>query len=116
MGAILMEWFDLSTAPRDGTPVLVWHDHESDPYHLGEGKLTIYGAWCEGNGHEGTPGIYIAKLGGGYDEELSGEGWGPFVHMPDWWFKHDDPDREHPLAPTHWSPITLTKPLISELA
>jgi hypothetical protein len=98
------KWQPIETAPH-GETIIVWHDHDSDSYHKGEGKLTIYGAWCEGNGYETRSGIYLAKFGGGYSEDASGDGYGPFYNMPDWWFKHDDQDCEHPLAPTHWMPL-----------
>jgi hypothetical protein len=94
----------MSKAPRDGTLILVWHDHESDPYYEQNGqRLTIYGSWAEGLGHETEAGMYIAYFGGEDTEELSGEGYGPHVTYPSWWFKHDN--EEMPLAPVLWMPL-----------
>lgn len=103
-----MNWQPISTALKRknikaGMPILVWHDHDSDPYYLREGYLTPYGAWAEGNGYEATSGAYIAVWGGGYVE--TGDEYGTVIcNMPDWWFKHDS-EHEMPLAPTHWTMI-----------
>ena len=95
----MSDWREMETAPKDGTEVLVWHDHDSDKYFLPNGNLTEYGAWAEGNGHAGDPGRYIARWGGGfYDGAEDGGG-----QMPDWWFV--DRDFEIPAAPTYWSPL-----------
>lgn len=97
----------METAPKDRV-ILVYHDHDADTYQDlsdSEGKrITTYAAWCEGNGHSPN-GFYLADFGGGYDDDLSGEGWGPFMHMPDWWFKHDDEDSEFPLNPVLWKEV-----------
>lgn len=36
----MSEWKDISTAPRDES-ILVWFDHDADPYHDGD-RLTDY--------------------------------------------------------------------------
>ena len=101
----MSEWRPIETAPKDRATLLVWHDHDSDPYWDERPyKCTPYGAWAEGNGYEKTPGLYLAVWGGGYWDDESGEGWGPVTQMPDWWFKHDS-EYEQPLAPTHWMPL-----------
>jgi hypothetical protein len=96
----------MDSAPRDGTPVLVWHCHGADPYVEDEAKgiLTTYAANCEGMGSEDRDGHYVAVFGGGHDEDLSGEGWGPWANMPDWWFKQDS-DFEVALNPIAWAPL-----------
>jgi hypothetical protein len=97
----------MDSAPKDRV-ILVYHDHDADTYQdLDDptGKcITTYAAWVEGNGHSPN-GLYLADFGGGFDEDLSGEGWGPIVSMPDWWFKHDDEDSEYPLNPVLWKDI-----------
>jgi hypothetical protein len=96
-------WQPIESIPaefKDGRKVLVWHDHESDPYHEPEPstRLTTYGAHCEGlSNTELRPGAYIARFGGAYDED---EG-----YIPAWWFKDDADGWEHPLAPTHFMPL-----------
>jgi len=94
-------WLSIEGIPaelKDGRKVLVWHDHDSDPYHEPEPseRLTTYGAHCEGLWSEKEAGVYVAQFGGAYDEE---EG-----YIPAWWFKAGD-DWEHPLAPTHYRPL-----------
>jgi hypothetical protein len=95
-------WRPIATAPKD-RPIWVYHDHDSDPYIVDHttGRLTTYGAHCEGLSHKDKPGQCCAVWGGGFFEDQSGEGWGPWCDMPDWWFEEGS-DFEMPLAPTHW--------------
>jgi hypothetical protein len=101
----------MSEARRD-RPILVWHDHDSDPYYeslgpLEEGRLTVYGAHCEGLGYRRDKGYFVAVWGGGVDDDESGAGWGPWTHIPDWWFE-DHSEFERPLAPVGF--VDLTDP------
>lgn len=100
---------DFENAPQDGTPILVWHVHDSDPYYEEDtNRLTVFGAHFEGMGFAHPDGPCVAVWGGAYHEDVSGEGWGPYVDIPNWWFLKGD-DFETPLAPVKWMPIPEDK-------
>jgi hypothetical protein len=95
----------MQTAPKD-RPILVWHDHDSDPYYgEDESHLTVYGAHCEGMTTRPGKGYCVAVYGGGVDQDESGEGWGPWTYIPDWWFDAYS-EFEIPLAPLGWAELT----------
>ena len=100
---LVPQWKTIDSAPRDGTEIRVWTCHEKDPYHLGDGKLTIYGAWCEIEGHA-ADGFHTAIFGGGFDDRSYYEPNGGY--MPDWWFINNGGNEfELPCNPTHWKPL-----------
>lgn len=76
---------DISTAPRDGTPILAWCDHEADEYVEDEakGRLTLYAAHYEGMSHAPT-GWHIVEWGGAFDD--SSYEYPNQASLPDWWF------------------------------
>jgi len=104
-----MIWEPIETAPKDGKPIVVFHVHESDPYTLPDGTLTPFGAHFEGLSNKFRNGPCVAVWGGEYTSDESGDGWGPFTSIPDWWFL-DDGYFETPLSPTHWIPLPLEEP------
>lgn len=99
-------WQPMDTAPKD-KEILVYHKHESDPYDLGEGRITTYAAHIETIGVRKDDGLCIAIWGGGWYEydEFTGN----YTGMPDWWFFSDD-DYETPLAPICWMPLPPPPP------
>lgn len=98
-----MKWQPIETAPKD-MPIVGWCVHEADSYYVeGTTNITTYAAHADGMGHV-EDGPHVLEWGGAYHEDCSGEGWGPFVDIPDWWFRRGS-DFEQPANPTHWSPL-----------
>lgn len=103
----MTQWNPMDAAPKDGTPILVAYDHDADPFveDTATGRLTTYGAHCEsGAGHMPGTGYCVAVWGGNYEEDVSGEGWGPWVYIPDYWFLHDG-NMETTVNPVAWMPF-----------
>lgn len=76
-----MEWQPISTAPKDGTTVIL----------AGDGRVTC-GEWCKPSE---TPRI---KYVNGFAPEPEWDEWDPF------WSSHDGGfTEEHP--PSHWMPL-----------
>lgn len=97
----------METAPRDGTKILAWCDHEADPYYEDDGvpdgpaRLTLYAAHAEGMCHAPT-GFHIIEWGGAYDDgtwEYPDQG-----SLPDWWFVAGS-EYEVAANPTRWWPL-----------
>jgi len=101
----MTNWRTIDTARKDGMPILVWHDHDSDSYveNKTTGSLTPYGCYAECNRYHKTSGPVVAVWLEGYSDDDS-DGWGEPTYYPGWWFV-DDTNFETPIAPTHWMPI-----------
>lgn len=83
----VMPWEDprpINEAPKD-QPILAWCDHEADPYveDKATGRLTLYGAASEVNGHAPT-GWHIIEWGGAWTD--TSEYGVVEAEMPDWWY------------------------------
>lgn len=98
-------WCSMSSAPRDGTPILALCVHEADPYYLeakaGElGRLTLYGAHTEGLAHVAN-GPHVVVWGGGFDDSTPEN---PGASLPDWWFQYGS-EFELTANPVAWCPL-----------
>lgn len=101
----MSEWQPIETAPKDGSQVWVYYDHEADPYQDPKVpyKLTDYGANCEGVGFYSGKGQCVAVWQDGFDDgsyEL-GFSWCPGGWFP--WLNGEPSD--YVCNPTHWKPL-----------
>lgn len=100
----MSEWQPIETAPKD-TDILVYFDHDADPYQDPEapGKLTPYAAWAEGGDFLDGAGVCVAKWHAQHwkvEDEYGSGFW-----MPAWWFAKHNGDYEFAVNPTHWMPL-----------
>lgn len=98
-------WLPISEiTPEDKKgPILGWCVHDADPYFVGDGgRLTLYGAHCEGMSHvEDGPNVLV--WGGGFSDVSYEE---PYAAaLPDWWFLKGS-GFEVAAFPTHFQRIT----------
>lgn len=84
-----MQWnSNMAEAPRD-RPILVFFDHDADPYYDGEnGKLTDYAANAEGGDFLPGDGYAVAKWCDGFYESEGFEY--PEYWIPGGWFVRDE--------------------------
>lgn len=94
-------WRTMESAPKDGTRILAWCEHDADPYHVSETSLTAYGAHCEGLSHV-EDGYHVIAWGGGSWE--STDEYGSGLLIPDWWFRAGS-EWEEVANPVKWMPL-----------
>lgn len=100
-----MEWQQIESAPKD-TDILVWYDHDKDPYHDpgNPSKLTDYAANAEGGEFLQGAGVTVAKWQGSLWEGIDEYGNGYW--LPAGWFSRGDfCHYEVACNATHWMPL-----------
>lgn len=96
-----MEWQTMETAPQDGTEILAYCLHESDPYTNDGGRtITEYACACESFSHA-QDGIHVITR-----EPEQGEGsWEEgYYTLPGYWALAASAG-ETPCNPVRWMPL-----------
>lgn len=103
----MADWRPIETAPKD-VPILVYYDHEADPYRDPENpdKLTTYAAHAEGGDFLDGKGIAIARWSEGWWESEGWESTTSDYWMPAVWSAWFDGDfADHVVNPLFWRPL-----------
>jgi hypothetical protein len=103
-----MGWFridDPENPPPMGVDVLVWYNHDADPYQdpNDTNLLTDYAVWTEGGDFMDGCGICIAMKCPQHWERVDEYGAGYW--MPSAWFSKENDDYERVCNPTHWQAL-----------
>lgn len=105
----MSKWQPIETAPKDEkVPVLVYFDHEADPYQdpHRRGKLTDYAIHAEGGTFLGGKGVAVAVWRDGWHED---DGWescnAPYWMPAAWWLLVDGDAGDYVINATHWQSL-----------
>ena len=99
------QWQPIETATRDAD-ILVWFDHEADPYQdpNNPAQLTDYGSNAEGGEFIDGAGVTVAKWNCQVWESIDEYGAGYW--LPAGWFSRGDfGNYEVVVNATHWMPL-----------
>lgn len=102
--AMANKWQTMETAPKD-RDILVWYDHDQDPYQDPDqpDMITDYACWAEGVGALYGKGYCIAKWQPQFWESVDEYGGGYW--MPAWWFALENDDYERAVFPVFWKEL-----------
>lgn len=95
----------IESAPKDGTDILVYYDHDADPYQdpNNPDRLTDYAAWAECGAFMDGKGWCIAAWKERQWE--STDEYGSGYWMPAYWFARQHDDYEVVVNPVAWMPL-----------
>lgn len=95
----------MEAAPKDGADILVYYDHDADPYQdpNNPDRLTDYAAWAEGGPFMEGKGWCIAAWKERHWE--STDEYGSGYWMPAYWFARQHDDYEVVVNPIAWMPL-----------
>lgn len=96
----------IESAPKD-RDILVWFDHEADPYQdpHNPDRLTDYAVWAESGEFLDGKGFCIAKWHTAIWE--SEDEYGNGYWLPSWWFAKENDDYERVVNPTNWTDLPV---------
>lgn len=97
------QWLPIEDAPKDGTKIVAWCNHDADLYFNEDDKtLTPYGAHVEAVGRAASDGINVVRWQDDWTilDEYSGKP----IKVAGWWFL-DNPSEEIPANPISYMDV-----------